>query len=114
MYSTGGPVNRYTIWSLWDLHVVQDDAACPISLGRPGKLHFIGFGILIATGIGYRIGLYLYSTIGRSDPGSEEAESSPKVCVGQWCRQARVMAVPARSIAYLTAVVLLDRISDNC
>ncbi len=57
--------NWETRQSLHDLvvgtYVVRDEAAGSISLGHPRRLHFISFGILIAIGIGYHIGLYLYA-----------------------------------------------------
>ena len=111
MYSNRGPRQ-----SLHDLvvgtYVVRDEAAGPISLGRPGKLHFIGFGILIAIGIGYHIGLYLYSPI------SDLIMVQKKLNQVEGVRGAVVQTGTSYGGSnvehtYLTAIVLLDGISET-
>ena len=108
--------NRGPRQSLHDLvvgtYVVRDEAAGPISLGRPGKLHFIGFGILIAIGIGYHIGLYLYSPI------SDLITVQKKLNQVEGVRGAVVQTGTSYGGSnvehtYLTAIVLLDGISET-
>ena len=107
--------NRGTRQSLHDLvvgtYVVRDEAAGPISLGHPRKLHFIGFGILIAIGIGYLLGLYLY------EPTSDLMTVQKKLNQVDGVRGAVVQTGTSYSGStvehtYLTATVLLDGFSE--
>ena len=108
--------NRGTRQSLHDLvvgtYVVRDEAAGPVSLGRPGRLHFVGFSILIAIGIGCHIGLYLYSPI------SDLIMVQKKLNQVEGVRGAVVQTGTSYGGStgehtYLTATVLLDGISET-
>ena len=107
--------NRGTRQSLHDLavgtYVVRDEAAGPISLGHPRRLHFIGFGILIAIGVGYHIGLYLY------EPTSDLMTVQKKLNQVDGVPGAAVQIGASYSGStvehtYLTATVLLDGFSE--
>ena len=107
--------NRGTRQSLHDLavgtYVVRDEAAGPISLGHPRRLPFIGFGILIAIGIGYHIGLYLYAPI------SDLMMVQKKLNQVDGVRGAVVQTGTSYGGStvehtYLTATVLLDGFSE--
>jgi len=104
--------NRGTRQSLHDLavgtYVVRDEAAGPISLGVPRRLHFIGFGILIAIGVG---GLYLY------EPTSDLMTVQKKLNQVDGVRGAAVQIGTSYGGStvehtYLTATVLLDGFSE--
>ena len=107
--------NRGTRQSLHDLvvgtYVVRDEAAGPISLGRPGKLHFIGFGILIAIVIGYHVGLYLYAPI--SDLMTVQKKLNQVDGVrGAVVQTGTSYGGSTVEHTYLTATVLLDGFSE--